>query len=404
VNIDLLDGEMYATDPWSVYAYLRREAPVYHDAENGLWGISRHADIFAIERNPKVWSNAGGYRPQLPSDPSMIGMDDPEHAVRRRLVYDRFTPRGVARYEDRIRATAVSLIEEALERGTVDAVPQLAAPLPARVIGWLLGFPAGHVDRLVHWSATAVEAGGGLRYVTPEAATAAAEFAVSVLELAKERRECPAASRSADPATAAPDLLSVWCGEPSYDEEHLAHEALLLLVGGAETTRTVIATAIDALVRHPDQWALLKNDPGLIPHAVEEFIRWTTPILNMCRVPTRDAEVAGMTIPEGAQILLMYGSANRDESVFDRPDVLDVTREPGDHIAFGLGPHFCLGASLARLELRVFFEEFLARVAAAERADDIGPRILPNAFVRGVTSYPLTLHPASDISPTYPTP
>ncbi len=383
MNIDLLDGEMYARDPWPVYAYLRREAPVYHDAENGLCGIARHADIFAIERNPRLWSSAGGYRPQLPSDPSMIGLDDPEHAVRRRLVYDRFTPRGVARYTDRIRATAVSLIDEALERGTVDAVPQLAAPLPARVIGWLLGFPREEVDRLVHWSATAVAAGGGLRYVTPEAATAAAEFAVSVLELAKERRACPAT-----------DLLSVWCAEPSYDDEHLAHEALLLLVGGAETTRTVIATAIDALVTHPDQWALLRKDPGLLPNAIEEFIRWTTPILNMCRVPTRDAEVAGVTIPQGEQILLMYGSANRDETVFARPDALEVTRAPGDHIAFGLGPHFCLGASLARLELRIFFEEFLARVAVAERADDLGPRILPNAFVRGVTSYPLTVRSA----------
>src|SRR5205823_6070768 len=157
-----------------------------------------------------------------------------------RLVYDRFTPRGVARYEERIRTTAIALIDEALERGTVDAVPALAAPLPARVIGWLLGYPPEAVDRLVHWSATAVAAGGGLRYVTQEAATAAAEFAVSVLELAKERRGCPAG-----------DLLSVWCQEPAYDEERLAHEALLLLVGGAETTRTVIATAIDALVCFP---------------------------------------------------------------------------------------------------------------------------------------------------------
>lgn len=381
--IDLLDGEMYATDPWSVYRWLRAEAPVYHDEANGLWGVSRHADIFDVERNPKVWRSSGGYRPQLPSDPSMIGQDDPEHAHRRRMVYQRFTPRGVDRYAERIRATAVDCIENALDQGTADAVETLAAPLPARVIGWLLGFPEEAWPKLAHWSATAVFAGGGLRYVTHEATLAVGEFAMAVLEMARDRRERPTS-----------DLLTIWAnadGEPRYDDEHLAHEALLLLVGGAETTRTVIATAIDALIRHPDQWRLLREDPGLIPGAVEEFVRWTTPLLNMCRTADRDAEIAGVTVPAGEQVLLMYGSANRDEAVFDRPDVLDVTRAPGDHIAFGLGPHFCLGASLARLELRIFFEEFVARVGAAERADPEGPRILRNAFVRGVTRFPITL-------------
>ncbi|MFC5182451.1 cytochrome P450 [Actinomadura harenae] len=382
--IDLLDGEMYATDPWSVYRWLRAEAPVYHDEANGLWGVSRHADIFAVERNPRLWRSSGGYRPQLPSDPSMIGQDDPEHARRRRMVYDRFTPRGVSRYAERIRATAVDCIENALDQGTTDAVETLAAPLPARVIGWLLGFPEEAWPKLAHWSATAVYAGGGRRYVTHEATVAVGEFALAVLEMAGDRREHPTS-----------DLLTIWANAdgdlPRYDDEHLAHEALLLLVGGAETTRTVIATAIDALIRHPDQWRLLRDDPTLIPGAVEEFVRWTTPLLNMCRTADRDAEIAGVTVPAGEQVLLMYGSANRDEEVFDRPDVLDVTRAPGDHIAFGLGPHFCLGASLARLELRIFFEEFVARVGAAEWADSEGPRILRNAFVRGVTGFPITL-------------
>ncbi|MEU5877497.1 cytochrome P450 [Spirillospora sp. NPDC047279] len=384
LKVDLLDGDMYADDPWSVYARLRAEAPVYHDAENGLYGISRHADIFAIERNAKLWSNAGGYRPQLPSDPSMIGHDDPEHAHRRRLVYDRFTPRGVARYEERIRATAVECVETALETGTVDAIEALAAPLPARVIGWLLGFPEDAWPQIVRWSAAAGLAGGGQRYITDDATIAAGEFALAVLEMAKERRGCPSE-----------DLLSVWSnvgpGQPEYDDEHLAHEALLLLVGGAETTRTVIANGIDTLIQHPDQWRLLREDPSLLPGAIEEMIRWTTPILNMCRVPRRDTELHGVTIREGEQVLLMYGSANRDETVFDSPDTFDVRRAPGDHIAFGLGAHFCLGASLARLELKIFFEEYLARVGTAERADDEGPRLFRNAFFRGIDSYPVTL-------------
>jgi cholest-4-en-3-one 26-monooxygenase len=386
MRIDLLDGELYATDPWSVYARLRAEAPVYHDEANGLWGVSRHADVFAIERDPKQWISSRGYRPQLDSDPSMIGMDDPEHARRRRMVYQRFTPRGVARYAEKVRATAVDCITAALDAGTVDAIPALAAPLPARVIGWLLGFPEEAWPQLVHWSATSVVSGGGRRYVTEESMAAVGEFALAVLDMARDRRACPAG-----------DLLSIWSnaapGEPAYDDEHLAHEALLLLVGGAETTRTVIATALDALIRHPGQWRRLRDDPSLIPDAVEEFIRWTTPILNMCRVAARDTEVAGVPVPAGGQVLLMYGSANRDEAVFDDPDVFDVTRRPGDHIAFGLGPHFCLGASLARLELRTFFEEFVARVDTAEWADSEGPRILRNSFVRGVTEFPVTLTP-----------
>ncbi|MGV9773440.1 cytochrome P450 [Streptosporangium sp. NPDC003464] len=380
-GIDLLDGDMYADDPWSLYAWLREHSPVHYDEANDLWGISRHADVSAIERDPKLWTSTGGYRPQLPSDPSMIGMDDPQHAERRRLVYRRFTPRYVhERYAERIRAVVVEQIGQALEEGTVDAVPALAAPLPAQMIGWLLGFPDADWPKLKHWSETTIAAGGGLRYVTHEAAVAAGEFGLAVLDLAAERRKCPH-----------DDLISLWSVRPDYDDERLANEALLLLDGGAETTRTVIATAIDVLIRHPDQWRLLREDPSLVESAVEEFIRWSTPILNMCRAATRDTELHGHIIRKGQQVLLMYGSANRDPAVFADPDVFDVTRKPGGHIAFGLGTHFCLGAALARLELKIFFEEWVARVGSAAWADAEGPRLMRNSFVRGVTSFPIVL-------------
>ncbi|MEV0595389.1 cytochrome P450 [Nonomuraea cavernae] len=379
--LDLLDGDLYAGDPDPVYARLREHSPVHFDAANGLWGISRHADITAIERDAKLWTSTGGYRPQLPSDPSMIGVDDPEHAERRRLVYRRFTPRHVhERYAGRIREVVVELIDRALAAGTVDVVPALAAPLPARMIGWLLGFADEDWPRLVHWSETTIPAGGGLRYVTHDAAVAAGEYGEAVLALAAERRSCPR-----------DDLVSLWSADPGYDDERLAGDALLLLDGGAETTRTVIATTIAALIRHPGQWELLRRDPSLIENAVEEFIRWTTPVLNMCRAATRDTELHGRHIRQGQQVLLMYGSANRDPEVFDDPGRFDVTRRPGGHIAFGFGTHFCLGAALARLELRVFFEEWVARVGSAAWADPVGPRLLPNAFVRGITSFPIEL-------------
>lgn len=383
-HIDLLDGALYAGDPSATYAWLRAHAPAYYDPGNDLWGISRHADIRGIELDPAVWTSAEGYRPQLPSDPSMIGMDDPEHARRRRLVRRRFAPRGVAAYEPRVRAEVTELLDAALDAGSVDAVAALAAPLPAQMIGWLLGFDDERWPELVHWSQTTIASGGGPRYVTAESVAARTEFGEAVLELA--------ARRSAHPRD---DLISTWTQARAegvlHDEEHLVHEALLLLDGGAETTRTVIATGLDALIRHREQWEMLRRHPEWVGQAVEEFLRWTTPILNMCRTAKQDAVVAGRTVAAGQQVLLMYGSANRDESVFTDPEWFDVTRQPDEHLAFGIGTHFCLGATLARLELRVFFEEFLRRVGDARWADEHGPRILPNPFVRAVTSFPITV-------------
>jgi cytochrome P450 family 142 subfamily A polypeptide 1 len=381
-RIDLLDGDLYAGDPTGVYAWLRANAPVYYDEINGLWGISRHADICAIERDPQLWTSTGGYRPQLPSDQSMIGLDDPEHLHQRRLVYQRFSPRGAAGYEGRIRSVVTQIIDAALAKGTVDAVRDLAAPLPGRVIGWLLGFPDDRWPDLVRWSETTITAGGGRRYVTQDVIEAAAEFATAILELASARRREPR-----------DDLVSLWVHskDPIYDDGAIVSEALLLLDGGAETTRTVIADTINTLIHHPDQAELLRASPELIPDAVEEFIRWTTPILNMCRTATRDTVLHDQAITAGQQVMLMYGSANRDEAMFENADVFDVRRKPGAHIAFGLGTHFCLGAVLARLELRLFFEEYLRRIRHAEWADEVGPRRVRSAFVLGVSSFPVVV-------------
>ena len=164
----------------------------------------------------------------------------------------------------------------------------------------------------------------------------------------------------------------------------------MLLDGGAETTRTVIANGIDTFIAHPVQRALLRREPERMVVAVEELIRWTTPVLNMCRVASRDTMIGGVEIAKGRQVVLMYGAANRDESVFEDPQHFDVTRHPNPHIAFGFGTHFCLGTSLARLELRIMFEQLVARLDDWAWADDLGPRRLPNAFVRGITEFPIT--------------
>ena len=382
-ELDLLDGDLYAGDPEPVYAFLRAERPVYWDATNELFGVSRYHDIVAIEKDAATWCNTGGYRPNLPADPSIIGLDDPLHTERRRLVARRFTPRSVTHHEGPVRSVAAGLVEAVAADGHAEVVSQLAAPLPARMIGHLLGFADERWPELVHWSATTIAMGGGPRYATDEGIMAAVEFGQAAIELGNERRGCPV-----------DDLMSVWSsaevdGSPLSDDD-LASDALLLLDGGAETTRTVIANGIDTFIAHPEQRELLRREPERMPIAVEELIRWTTPVLNMCRVATRDTEVEGVEIKAGQQVVLMYSSANRDESVFDEPQRFDVTRDPNPHISFGFGTHFCLGAALARLELRIMFEELIGRLDNWAWADDIGPRRLPNAFVRGITEFPVT--------------
>jgi len=382
-ELDLLDGDLYAGDPEPVYAFLRAERPVYWDATNALFGVSRYHDIVAIEKDATTWCNTGGYRPNIPADPSIIGLDDPLHTERRRLVARRFTPRSVTHHERLVRSVAAGLVEAVAADGRADVVSQLAAPLPARMIGHLLGFPDDRWPDLVHWSATTIAMGGGPRYATDEGIMAAVEYGQAAVELANERRDCPVG-----------DLMSVWStaevgGSPLSDDD-LASDALLLLDGGAETTRTVIANGIDTFIAHPEQRELLRREPERMPTAVEELIRWTTPVLNMCRVATCDTEVEGVEIRAGQQVVLMYSSANRDESVFDEPQRFDVTRDPNPHISFGFGTHFCLGAALARLELRIMFEELISRLDDWAWADDLGPRRLPNAFVRGITEFPVT--------------
>ncbi len=250
------------------------------------------------------------------------------------------------------------------------------------MIGHLLGFPEERWPDLVHWSETTIALGGGPRYATDDGIIAAAEYGQAAIELANERRGCPV-----------DDLMSVWStaevGGCALSDDNLASDALLLLDGGAETTRTVIANGIDTFIAHPEQRDLLRREPERMPTAVEELIRWTTPILNMCRVANHDTELNGVEIKAEQQVVLMYSSANRDESVFDDPQRFDVTRDPNPHIAFGFGTHFCLGAALARLELRIMFEELVARLDDWAWADDIGPRRLPNSFVRGITEFPV---------------
>jgi len=337
-EVDLLDPHLYARDPGPVYARLRREAPVYWDANNAIWGISRHRDVLAIEKDTGRYSSARGSRPLIDMGESMINKDDPAHDTQRRLVSARFTPRAVRDHEVRVREIVTALIDRVCAAGSAEVVADLAAPLPATVICDLLGFDRARWEDCKRWSEVTMSAAG---YKPTDAAGAHAASLEAVLEFRDAALELIAARR-AEPGD---DLVSVWVNSSvdgfAMPDDEIVQEALLLLDGGAETTRSVISGTVLALAAHPEQHRKLLEDPSILGRSgVEEFIRWVTPVLNMRRTATCDHDLQGQRIGPGDQVLLMYGSANRDEEVFADPERFDVTRSPNHHVAFGFGTHF----------------------------------------------------------------
>ena len=384
-DVRRLGGDFYAGDPHPAFDWMRAHEPVYRDEADGVWGVTRHADVMRASKSPELFCNRFSMRPDAPPVPSLINLDDPAHKRRRNLVNRGFTPRSVAALEPRIREIVTALIDAVAERGRCDFVADLAAPLPLIVIGDLLGVRPEDRDDLLRWSDDLIS--GTSSSSPPEAAQAAMrafeEYTAYNRRVVAERRARP----RDDLVTA---LVQAEIDGERLDDDEILHDSLLILVGGDETTRHVITGGMEQLIRNPDQRQRLAEDPGLVPTAVEEMLRWVTPIQNMNRTATRDVELNGRRIREGDKVLLLYGAANRDEAVFRDPHVFDVGRRPNDHVAFGgYGAHFCMGAPLARLELRVMFEELLRRLPDLELADDAPlPRRSSN-FITGIEAMPV---------------
>ena len=348
---------------------MREHAPVFYDEANDLWAVARYRDVKAASTDTETFSNAGGIRPKFPPLPMMIDFDAPEHVRRRRLVSSGFTPRRVRDMEDHVRAICDRVIDRVCERGACDFVRDIAAPLPLAVIGDMLGVADDDRDRTCCAGPTRCSAVAGER-PTPGPSRRRPEAFIEYTAYIEPVLETAQATGQDDDLVGV--LVNAEVDGDRLDHDSSVHETLLILVGGDETTRHVITGGMHALQRHPDQLALLRRDPALVPAAVEEMLRWVTPIKNMARTATRDVELAGSRIRRGDELLLLYPSANRDADVFDDPDTFDVTRSPNPHLAFGFGAHFCLGNQLARLELRVMFERLLARLPDLALAGD-GP-------------------------------
>ncbi|MDD9853928.1 MAG: cytochrome P450 [Deltaproteobacteria bacterium] len=374
---------------------MREHAPVYWDetADGGLWGVSRYQDIMRISRQPEVFCSGQSSRPERGTlVPSMINLDDPLHKRRRKLVNEGFTPRRIAAQEPGLRRLINELMDSVAEAGRCDFVRDVARWIPMIVIGDMLGVAPADREMLLEWSDWLLGAGEGTEHASEEECRArqqqaAASYFAYQRQVVAERRARPR-----------DDLVSVLVHAQidgdKLDEEEVLQESLLILIGGDETTRHVMTGGLEQLIRNPGQRQKLIENPALIPGAVEEMLRWVSPIVNMNRTLTRDVEMHGEILREGDRLLLLYPSGNRDERVFARPDVFDVTREPNRHVAFGgFGTHHCLGATLARLELRVLFEELLRRWPDIELASSEQLRRRPSNFITGIEEMPVRFTP-----------
>jgi cytochrome P450 len=384
-DVNVLDPEFWM-DPYPVFAQLRAESPVAWHDDAQLWTIARHDDVMRISRDPARFCSGKGVLPadrqrEITGAESILFLDPPDHQRQRKLVSPAFTPRRIAAIEARVRELAQDLLDAIAKGEAVDFAPAVAEPLPMLVIAEMLGVPAEDRDRFKVWSDAMIDAATEPKEETYKLAFELWEYFENIIE-----------QRRAEPAD---DLVSV-IAHAQLDDVPLTNAELngfcmTLLVAGNETTRNLITGGVEALARHPDQLQRLVEDRTLVPTAVEEMLRWVTPVMNFARTATTDVELRGQQIGAGQMVFMLYGAANRDPEVFGpSADTFDVSRQPNPHVAFGFGEHFCMGASLARLEARVLFDELLQRFSTVELAGD--PERLRSSLMRSLVHLPVTLN------------
>jgi cytochrome P450 len=372
-------------DPFPVYRSLRDDAPCYHNEDLGFWAISRYEDVVTALHDPDTYCSRYGITLESGSPlPMMLTMDPPEHTAMRRLVSRAWTPRRIAELETAIRALSTQYLD-ALGSNDIDLVADYAALLPMDVISKLLGVPDGDQKQLREWSDLLLHREEGLPDVTPEGAEAAVHLFEYFSAFVADRRANP----GGDDFTAA--LLAAEPNGEALTDIQVLGFCFLLIVAGNETTTKLLGNCLLALQRFPAEKAKVLADTARIPDAVEETLRYEGSTQLMARTLTRDAQLHGETMEAGHKVLLLLGSANRDERVWERADDFDIDRLwPTHHVGFGHGIHVCLGAALARLEMRVSMEEFLGRYPRYE-IDDAGLSRVHSGNVRGYARMPVRL-------------
>ena len=389
------EGEFYRDEARAnaAFRWLRNEAPVWWFSPRGFWVVSRIDDVQRMSKNPSLWSSVGAAAMPQPDDelarmrrssnaPSIIQMDPPTHNRHRSLVSRAFTPRRVSDMEGRMRELAIESIEGTPTDEPIDFVESIALPLPMRVIAEMLGVPDGDLEAFRRWSDAVVVQGGGDAN-RGEGMEAISEIFGYFAQMLEERR-----ARPGDDLLSA--LLQAELDGRSLEDGEILIFCLTLLVAGNETTRTLVAQGTRMLLDHPEQLERVRSGAVTIPDAIEELLRLSTPIRYFFRNARRDVEVHGQVIREGEPVMMLYAAANRDERVWgETADELDVSRPVEPHVSLGFGQHFCLGASLARLEARILFEELFARRSRWEKAGE--PDLVDSSFVNGMHHLPVVL-------------
>lgn len=369
-------------DIYNWYQEMQKVHDVYYDASRASWLVFRYDDVHHVLLNPHTFSSQRTTNPDGSIDPiasgGILGMDQPRHRQHRALISQAFTPRVIALLEPRITAIVHSLLDEVQDKGEMDTVDNLAFPLPVIVIAELLGVPASDRDQFRQWSSDFVGSDYTLRLAT------AKKIAFYFHNMIEQRRKEPCE-----------DLISALL-RAEVDGEHLPEQdvlgtCLLLLIAGHETTTGLIGNAILCLDEHPESLHQLKEQPELLPSAIEEVLRYRAVVHTMPRVVHEDTVLCGQEIQAGNLVLPLFGSANLDEAQFPNADHFDIQRTPNRHLGFGFGIHFCLGAPLARLETRIALAALLERFPNWQRIRNVPLEVKPSSFIYGLKHLPITL-------------
>ncbi|MBI2761047.1 MAG: cytochrome P450 [Chloroflexi bacterium] len=402
-DINFVDPDVFVRgEQHAMWRLLRRKAPVFWNEGTpefpGFWCMTKYDDVMTVSRDPATFISGKGITLNLHpdfNDPAfgrmMIMTDPPRHVRMRRLVNKGFTPRMVAQMEPHVRTITTSIIDEIAAKGSCDFVTEVAARLPLAVICGMMGVPRQDWDLMFSLTNRTLGPDDPEYQTTPGDPNQTSQLAVMEMmsyyaRMVLERRE-----------QVQDDLVSVLVGSDidgeKLTDEELLYFCFLLIVAGNETTRNATSGGMLALIEHPHERARLRADAALMPSAIEEILRYTSPVMHMARLCVRDTVIRGQPIKANDKVVMWYPSANRDEDVFAEPDRFDISRTPNDHLAFGIGEHFCLGAGLARLELRVMFEELLKRAPDMELAGQV-ERLRSN-FIGGIKHMPVRFTPSA---------